>query len=312
MTPLASRADTVAQRWGLRLGPSYSPGLSHHWAAAVTLPDGGPAVLKLGVPVPAGMTLAPMACEATALRAYDGRGAVRLLGCDLALGALLLERADPGTRLETLVPRSDAEATAALVAVLRHLHACPLPGPGPVDPEDPEGQPDPAGPAGKGELPELAEEVESFAGYLAEYPPDEPEGPLPGHLVERAAALFAELVGSATDRVVLHGDLHHANVLASSRGPWLAIDPHGLVGDPGYDVGAMVYNPFLDDHDPALTALVPARVEQLADQAGLPIERVVAWGFVKAVLSELWTWEDGGDTGSRALDVAHLLYPRLD
>jgi len=300
MTPLASRADTVAHRWQLQLGPAYSGGLSHHWAAPVTLPDGGPAVLKLGVPVPAGMRLAPMACEATALRAYDGHGAVRLLASDLAHGALLLERADPGTRLETLVPGSDAEATAAVAAVLQQLHSCPLPGP------------DPGDASGESALPDLVEEVDSFAEYLAEYPPDEPDGPLPRHLVQRAAELFTELVDSATERVVLHGDLHHANVLASSRSPWLAIDPHGLIGDPGYDIGAMVYNPFLHDHDPALTALVPARVEQLADLTGMPVERVVAWGFVKAVLSEVWAWEDGGDGGSRALDVAHLLHPRLD
>ena len=138
-----------------------------------------------------------------------------------------------------------------------------------------------------------------------------PDGPLPGRLVERAASLFDELVASAPDPVLLHGDLHHANVLASSRGPWLAIDPHGMLGDPGYDVGAMVYNPFPDDRDPALAALVPARVEQLADLGGQPVERVVAWAFVTAILHEVWTWEDGGSVGSRALDVAGLLHPRL-
>jgi streptomycin 6-kinase len=290
---LASRAETLAQRWGLELGPAYSHGLSHHWAASVRLPDGGHAVLKLGVPVPAGMELAPMACEATALRAYGGHGAVRVLDHDLALGALLLERADPGTLLATMVPESDDLATAALVDVMQQLHACVLTE------------------AVAAALPELAEEGDSFAQYLAEYPSDEPDGPLPGGFVERAAALFDELVGSAPVRVVLHGDLHHANVLASTRGQWLAIDPHGMVGDPGYDVGAMVFNPDPDDHDPVLAALVPARVEQLADLSGIPVERVVAWAFVKAILHEVWNWEDGDGVGSRALDVARLLHPRL-
>lgn len=114
---------------------------------------------------------------------------------------------------------------------------------------------------------------------------------------------------------MLHGDLHHDNILRATREPWLAIDPHGVVGDPGYEVGALLYNPDPEDRDEALTALVPSRVEQLADELGMPQERVVAWGFVKAVLSEVWTVEDWSGSApapvSRALDVARLLRPRL-
>jgi len=43
-------------------------------------------------------------------------------------------------------------------------------------------------------------------------------------------------------------------------------------------------------------------------QIGIPIERVVAWGFVMGVLSEVWTAQ-GGTPGSRALDLAVLLEP---
>ncbi|MDP9445081.1 MAG: aminoglycoside resistance protein, partial [Actinomycetota bacterium] len=129
--------------------------------------------------------------------------------------------------------------------------------------------------------------------------------------VQRAGRMFDELCATASSRVVLHGDLHHDNVLRATREPWLAIDPHGWVGDPGYDVGAQLYNPNPDRHDDALLALVPARLEQIGDGLGLPMERVVGWGFVMAVLSEVWTAQGGGQPGSRALDVAHLLLPRL-
>jgi streptomycin 6-kinase len=43
----------------------------------------------------------------------------------------------------------------------------------------------------------------------------------------------------------------------------------------------------------------------------MPIERVVAWGFVMGVLSEVWTVEGGGTPGSRALDVALSLQVRV-
>jgi streptomycin 6-kinase len=128
--------------------------------------------------------------------------------------------------------------------------------------------------------------------------------------VERAGALFDELCASAPARLILHGDLHHDNVLRSARG-WLAADPHGVVGDPGYDCGAMLYNPDPDRRDNDLLTLVAARIEQLADGYRMPVDRVIAWGFVMGVLSEVWTAQGTGQPGSRAWDVAALLLPRL-
>ncbi|MFC0002929.1 aminoglycoside phosphotransferase family protein [Micromonospora siamensis] len=275
----------LARDWQLDLGEPYE--LSYHYVAAATLADGTPAVLKLGVPT--GTSLAE---EAPALAAFAGRGAVRLLRVDLDRGALLLERAVPGGRLRDLVPDRDAEATSALAGVIRRLHGPPPPG---------------------CPLREAAAQARAFDRYLDRY---DTAGPLPHDLVRRAGGLMHELCASAPDRVVLHGDLHHDNVLRATREPWLAIDPHGLVGDPGYEVGALLYNPAPDDRSATLTGLVPARVEQLADELAMPVERVVAWGFVKAVLSDVWTAEEWSPAwnrspASRALDVARLLLPRL-
>src|SRR3954468_20403512 len=91
--------DDVAAGWRLTVGPPYE--LSFHWVAPVTRADGTPAVLKLGVPS------GHLSVEAEALRAYGGHGAVRLLAEDRARGALLLERAEPGTMAAALVPHDD-------------------------------------------------------------------------------------------------------------------------------------------------------------------------------------------------------------
>jgi streptomycin 6-kinase len=268
----------IAADWELSVGPPYR--LSFNWVAPAVCADGTPAVLKLGIPS------GHLAVEAEALRTYGGHGAVRLLAEDSPRGALLLERAEPGTTAAALVPRDDTAATAALIRVGRRLHR-PVP-PGCT-------------------LPELSGERESFRGHLARFDDE----PLPRRLVSRAAGLFDELCSSAPERQVLHGDLHHDNVLSAQREPWLAIDPHGVVGDRGYDCGAMLYNPDPERRENELLALVPARIEQLADGSGLPVERVLAWGFVMGVLSEVWTVQDGGTPGSRALDVAMLLEARL-
>ncbi|WP_344130506.1 aminoglycoside phosphotransferase family protein, partial [Luedemannella flava] len=177
--------------------------------------------------------------------------------------------------------------TAAIVGVARRLHRPP--------------------PAGHG-LPHLADKGRAFVDYLRGFPGD---GPLPRDLVERAAATFADLLATAPPDMLLHGDLHHDNVLRADREPWLAIDPHGLVGDPGYEAGALLYNPDPDDTDDGLLSLVLPRVEVVAHGLELSADRVAAWGFVKAVLSQVWTVEDGGRPGGRPLAVARLLATHL-
>lgn len=275
---LPALIEEVARDWGLTVGRPYP--LSFNFVAPVRRPGGEPGVLKLGL-----ARAGHIAMEADTLGFLGGRGAVEVLARDDDRGALLLERAEPGETLRTLVRDRDERATAVLIDLMRRLH-----------------RPAPEGLA----LEELSSRVASFDAHLDRYPGDDP---FPRHLVERARELLVDLCGSAPRRVVLHGDLHHENVLAATREPWLAIDPHGVLGDPGYEVGAVLYNPF--DGDEPVLELLPARVEQFADGLDMPVDRVVAWGFVQAVLSEVWDAEGGLPEPGQALRVALSLAPRL-
>jgi streptomycin 6-kinase len=260
---LPALVDDIVAEWGLTLGQRYP--MTFHWVASVTTAAGAPAVLKLGVPD------GHLHAEAEALRIFDGDGAVRLLAEDRDRGALLEERAAPGTTLSRLVPADDETATDVLLAAGRRLHRVP--------------PPDCA-------LPHLRAYRDGFRS----------PGTVDPKLVDRAAELFDDLCASSPGDVVLHGDLHHDNVLRDDADGWTAIDPHGLVGDPGFEIGALLYNPDPADRDPALLRLVPARLDRLGGS-----DRTVAWGFVMAVLSCVWD----GHAGSRAGDVATLLLPRL-
>src|SRR6266567_6137524 len=40
---------------------------------------------------------------------------------------------------------------------------------------------------------------------------------------------------SSAEPVLVHGDLHHDNVLSSARAGWLAIDPKGVAAEPAYE-----------------------------------------------------------------------------
>lgn len=196
--------EEIAAEWDLVVDEPHA--MTFHWVASVK----PAAVLKLGVPD------GHLGAEAEALRIFDGDGAVRLLAEDQSRGALLIERAFPGTPVAQL--DDDAAGTAVLADAFARLHRVP--------PE-------------KCTLPHLRTLRGGFGRYLRRYPGD---GPIPRRMVERAAELFDDLCADAPRETVLHGDLHHGNVLRAEREPWLAIDPSPLVGDPGYDCGAMLYN----------------------------------------------------------------------
>jgi streptomycin 6-kinase len=95
--------------------------------------------------------------------------------------------------------------------------------------------------------------------------------------------------------VLLHGNLHHDNILCAEREPWLAIDPKGLIGELAYETGALLRNlwpAILAEPDPA--RLIARRIDQLAEEVAFERARVRDWGMAQAVLSAWWFIEDGG------------------
>src|SRR5438128_12681264 len=94
-------------------------------------------------------------------------------------------------------------------------------------------------------------------------------------LLEEAETLYAELSASMAEPVLLHGDLHHDNILSATRQPWLAIDPKGLIGEPAYEVGAWLRNPLPQLlHMPQPGRILARRVDQFAEELGLERTRV--------------------------------------
>jgi streptomycin 6-kinase len=263
------------ERWALRVEPPF-PELSYNWVAPALCDDGTAAVLKLSFPND------EFRAEAEALRIFDGRGAARLLRLDLDRGAMLLECLEPGVPLTTV--GDDEEATSIAAGVLGQLWR-------PVQRDHP--------------FPMVSDWARGLERLRRHFRGG--TGPLPAALVEEAEALFAELIPSQAEPVLLHGDLHHFNVLAAQRQPWLAIDPKGVVGEPAYDTGAMLHNPaeLLDGPYPG--RILQRRLDQLAEELSLDRSRVRGWGISQAVLAAYWGWEDSGRVWEKALAFAELL-----
>ena len=265
-------------RWSVSVGPPF-PKLSHNYVAPALQADGTAAVLKLSLPN------SDFRAEAEALRLFGGRGAARLLELDLERGAMLLERLEPGVPLTSV--RDDEEATSIFADVLKQLWR-------PVPPDHP--------------FPTVSEWARGMERLRSNFGGG--TGPLPSPLVERAEALFTELLPSQSKPVVLHGDLHHFNVLAAQREPWLAIDPKGVVGEPAYDTGALLHNPtgLLNTSHPG--RVLDRRIDLLAEELDLDRSRVREWAISQAVLAAYWGWEDSGRVWEEALAFAELLSGR--
>ena len=221
--------------------------------------EGGAAALKLGWPHWEAET------EHLALRAWDGDGAARLYRADPHRFALLLERLEPGRDLTTVPVLEASEIIGGLYA---RLHRPALPQ--------------------TRRLSDMCRDWQRRMGALVA------SGLVPRRLSTQAASLlgtFSE--DDAVDVALVHTDLHHHNVLAAEREPWLAIDPKPLAGDPAYEVAPVLWNRW----DEAL-ATNNAREATLAkmfttiDVAGLDEDRVRDWVVVRVMCNVLWELEN--------------------
>src|SRR3970282_489257 len=90
---------------------------------------------------------------------------------------------------------------------------------------------------------------------------------------------------------------------------WCAVDPKGVVGELEYEVGAALRNPFDRPDLFAPLAVVERRLEQFGLVLGIDVGRARGWCFAQAVLSAIWSIEDGHtvDSGDPALQLAHAL-----
>jgi streptomycin 6-kinase len=269
----------LAERWGLVVEPPFAE-LSYNYVAPAVRGDGQAVVLKMGVPN------RELDAEIAALRHYGGRGAVRLLAADATAGALLLERLVPGTML--VEERDDEKATAIAAEVMAALW-----------------QPAPDG----HDFPTVADWARGLERLRATF--DGGTGPFPERLLALAEGLFAELLASEEAPVLLHGDLHHYNILRAERAPWLAIDPKGVVGERGFEVYAWLHNPLEKDDPGDLRRLLARRLDILAERLGLERQRLAAWGLAGHVLSDWWDYEERSGSGQRQLGLAAALVAHL-
>ena len=211
---------------------------------------------------------------------FGGRGVVQVY--DHMGGAALFEKLTPGEPLAalTLAGRDD-EATDVLAMLL-----------GRMAPGDP---------------PEGCSTVEQWGGAFVRYV-GSGDGRVPRSLVEPAQRIYSDLCATQRNPALLHGDLHHHNVLSDRARGWCAVDVKGVVGELEYELGAALRNPARRPDLFASLDVVERRLDHFGLALGIDTSRARGWCFAQAVLSAIWSCEDGQPTEAEgALTLARAL-----
>lgn len=264
---LPSLLAQLGSKWNLRF-LKVMPNLTYNFVGLVEMMAmGETAILKMA---PGSQNIET---EVLWLGCFD-EAVPKIYWHDETYHAFLMERLEPGHSLRTLVQRGDDDgATRIICHTIQSLQSHQQK---------------------QVEFTHLSE----LAGNLSVL-----KNHLDNRTLSKAESLFHELTINSTQDVILHGDLHHDNIL-STGSTWKVIDPHGYVGDPVFEVGSMIYN-FWDCFPPdrSIAQAVERRLHILAEELPFDPQRIKAWAFCKAALSIAWTFEDHATIPELELEV---------
>ena len=246
-----SRFEPFVELWGLEV--DGAPIVTQYSRLLPVVYEGAPAMLKL-------LLHDEERLGSTLMAWWKGRGAAKVLAREG--DGLLLERATGSRSLSVMARRGeDDEATRIICSVAAQLHS-------------PAHEPPP-----------------SWLHPLSEwFTPLEHAKDAYGDGIRRAAETAQSLLEEPREAVVLHGDLHHGNVLDGGDRGWLAIDPKGLIGERGFDFANIFRNP---EH---AFGADPARLERqatvVAEATGIERKRILQWVLAFCGLSVVWVYGD--------------------
>jgi streptomycin 6-kinase len=248
-------------KWELR-EPAMCSTMSMNYIEFALTQGGDHVAVKIGVPHDDLFT------EMVALGLYDGCGAVRLIDADRELGAILMQRAVPGTMLwQQGDNRTQTSAAAAVMGALPVL-----------------------APGSHG-LPRVADQVaRAFAATREELDPQER---MPRDLLTAAESALELIQREGGPEQVLHGDLHHENIILDHALGWLAIDPKGVIGARCMEVGRYLQNQIPDDLPPGdRTELLEERLAIFSVELEIDRRLLICAALVDFALGHCWGLEE--------------------
>lgn len=261
------------ERWGLGrldLLPSFSANCVFTCESA----EFGQAILKLGPPGRERET------EGLALKEYNGRRLCRLYAVDVADGALLEERILPGTPLRE--ETSLEKRLSVFSALVTGMHIIP---------------------ADTGVYPSYLDWVTRIASYMRGR---EDNRRLCGHM-QKAEVLCRTLWAAHPRRLLLHGDLHHDNILLEESGGYRIIDPKGVIGDPVFELPRFVLNEVGEVLTPGTYERMNTIIISLAELLQVPEIVLRQVFYIETAMAECWNVESSLTPSLEHVELAESL-----
>jgi streptomycin 6-kinase len=216
------------------------------------------------------------------LSAWNGNGAVKIV--DHVEKALLMEKLEEPNLYSFSSLKQEDQASDIFCGIVEKIHRVDI-----------------------ALLPEPVKSVNEIIKPLLQFDVTDQLQPM----FDKAKRIAEELIRPSGEMVILHGDLHHENVLKRSDGKYVCFDPKGYVGDPAYEIATILKNPW---HYPEISEseeMCLERAEYFAKALGFDLGRVLKFAFVHMGLSVMWSYSGGHEKYNHQLSVMNLLNQHL-
>ena len=126
--------------------------------------------------------------------------------------------------------------------------------------------------------------------------------------MQTAARLYETLQLRYPKRLLLHGDLHHDNILLDASGNYRVIDPKGVIGDPVFDVPRFILNEYRDDLDETENRKqIEKTLRLIQERLQYPLFDLKQIFFIETAMGLSWSAESGEMVDLGVLRVAKSL-----
>ena len=215
--------------------------------------------------------------EYKALQHFAGQGAIKLLDIQPEYNALLLEQAVPGNLLKTfslLMLKDKTNIYASIVNSLSNYSLIP---------------------ADFTHVSQWCEAIDRIKDKRIDK-----------CFVKKARQLKNFLLISAKNEYLCHGDLHLENIIQQNT-KWLAIDPKGIIGEMAFEAAAfdLITQDELQDAKTVPQKIIN-QVTDLAAALDLNYDRLLAWIFLRIMISAQWFIEDKSDPREMLILAQHV------
>jgi streptomycin 6-kinase len=257
---LESNVRDLEEKWSIKVLDPFVAG-EFNYVAPAKLESGELAVLKLAPPY----KMVEIFAESAYLRAREGRGAVKLIAEERTRKAILIEHALPGKNLtECFKDNEPASVEPAILAFKAALL------PPPTDVSD-------------------VAYLDTWFDGLRRFATTK----FPAEYAIKALSIYDDLSIQTSRVFYLHGDFHPGNIVSATREPFLMIDPKGIVGHIGYDIGVFLNNLYWwQEKKPDVEERLETAVAQFADAFDIDPFELRQWAYAQMVLGAWWSSED--------------------